>query len=34
LQLALFAVNHHLMSDQPPPLAVQSLQSDRGVETV
>ena len=28
LQLALFAVNHHLMSDQPPSLAVQSLQSD------
>ena len=28
LQLALFAVNHHLMSDRPPSLAVQSLQSD------
>jgi two-component system nitrate/nitrite response regulator NarL len=28
LQLALFAVNHHLMSDPPPSLAVQSLQSD------
>jgi DNA-binding NarL/FixJ family response regulator len=28
LQLALFAVNHHLMSDPPPPLALQSLQPD------
>jgi two-component system nitrate/nitrite response regulator NarL len=28
LQLALFAVSHHLMSDQPSSLAVQSLQSE------
>jgi two-component system, NarL family, nitrate/nitrite response regulator NarL len=34
LQLALFAVSHHLMSDQPPSLAVQSLQSDGEVEPV
>ncbi len=34
LQLALFAVSHHLMSDHPPSLAVHSLQSDGEVETV
>ena len=28
LQLALFAVNHHLMSDQPPSLALQPIQQD------
>ena len=28
LQLALFAVNHHLMSETPPPLSLQHLQSD------
>jgi two-component system nitrate/nitrite response regulator NarL len=28
LQLALFAVNHHLMSGHPPSLALQSLQAD------
>ena len=32
LQLALFAVNHHLMSDQPPSLALQPLQPDGEVQ--
>jgi two-component system, NarL family, nitrate/nitrite response regulator NarL len=32
LQLALFAVNHHLMSDQPPSLALEPLQSDGEVQ--
>src|SRR5579864_2272712 len=28
LQLALFAVNHHLMTDQPPSMVLQNLQPD------
>jgi len=31
LQLALFAVNHHLMTDQPPSMVLQNLQPDGDV---